>query len=69
VANLVNSLRAGQYASTLPPLKNLLSNASLTPAQKQILSSVTDKYAPSLRQAAGTIQQGLQSLPGFGGKK
>ncbi len=69
VATLVNSLRNGQYAATLPPLKNIMGNASLTPAQKDLLGTVADKYAPSLKQAAGTLQQGLQTLQGLGGKK
>lgn len=69
VATLVNSLRSGQYAATLPPLKNIMNNASLTPAQKDLIGSVADKYAPSLKQAAGTLQQGLQTLQGLGGAK
>jgi hypothetical protein len=69
VATLVSSLRTGQYAATLPPLKNIMNNASLTPAQKDLIGSVADKYAPSLKQAAGTLQQGLQTLQGLGGTK
>lgn len=69
VASLVNSLRNGQYAATLAPLKNIMNNASLTPAQKDLIGSVADKYAPSLKQAAGTLQQGLQTLQGLGGTK
>ncbi len=69
VATLVNSLRNGQYAATLPPLKNLMNNASLTPNQKQIIGSLADQYAPSLKQAAGMLQQGLQGLGGLGGTK
>ena len=69
VATLVNSLRNGQYAATLPPLQKIMNNASLTPAQKDLLGSVADKYAPSLKQAAGTVQQGLQKLQGLPGVK
>ncbi len=62
VATVVNSLRSGEYAAALPPLQKIMSNVSLTPAQKQLLTSVADKYAPSLKQAAGSVQEGLQKL-------
>ena len=69
VATLVSSLRNGQYAATLAPLKNIMNNASLTPDQKQLVGSIADKYAPALRQAAGTLEQGLQKLQGLPGMK
>lgn len=69
VATLVTSLRNGEYSAALPPLQKIMNNASLTPPQKQLLSSVADKYAPSLKQAAGTLQQGLDSLKGLPGVK
>jgi len=69
VATLVNSLRSGQYSSALPPLKNIMNNASLTATQKDLIGSIADKFAPSLKQAAGTLQQGLQTLQGLGGTK
>lgn len=67
VATLVKALRDGQYAATLPPLKNIMNNASLTPAQKEIVGSIADKYAPELKQAADTLQKGLQGLQGLPG--
>ena len=67
VGTLVNSLRNGQYAAALPPLQKIVNNASLTPAQKQLIGSITDKYAPSLKQAAGSLQQGLQKVQGLPG--
>ncbi len=69
VATLVNSLRGGQYAAALPPLQKIMNNASLTPAQKELVSSIADKYAPSLKQAAGSVQQGLDTLKGLPGLK
>lgn len=66
VASLVNSLRGGQYSATLAPLKNIMNNASLTDSQKQILGSLTDQYAPALKQAAGSLQQTLKGLGGLG---
>ncbi len=69
VATLVGSLRNGQYAATLSPLKNIMNNASLTADQKQLISSIADKYAPGLSQAAGTVQEGLKSLQGLPGLK
>jgi len=69
VATLVNALRNGQYAATLPPLQKIMNNASLTPQQKDLLGSVADKYAPALKSAAGGLQQGLQKLQGLPGVK
>jgi len=69
VATLVRSLRDGQYAATLAPLKNIMNNASLTPVQKDLISSIADHYAPSLKQAAGALQQGRQGLQGLPGTK
>lgn len=69
VATLVSSLRGGQYAAALPPLQKILNNASLTSAQKDLIGSIADKYAPSLKQAAGSLQQGLDTLKGLPGLK
>jgi len=69
VAVLVTSLRNGQLATALPPLQKIANNASLTPAQKELISSVADKYAPSLKQAAGAVEQKLQGLGVPGLKK
>ncbi len=66
VATLVSSLRNGQYAAALPPLKNIMNNASLTPDQKQLIGSIADKYAPGL---SGTMQQGLKALESLPGLK
>jgi len=38
-------------------LSKILNNARITAPQKEILGSITDKYAPSLKKAAGTLQQ------------
>ncbi len=67
VGTLVNALRQGQYTAALPPLQKIMNNASLTPGQKDLLGSLADKYAPSLKQAAGTLGQGLQKLQGIPG--
>lgn len=67
VATLVKALRDGQYSATLPPLKNIMNNASLTASQKEILGSITDKYAPQLKQATDALQKGLQGLQGLPG--
>jgi hypothetical protein len=67
VSALVSALRNGEYAATLPPLQKIMSNASLTPTQKDLIGSIADKYAPSLKQAAGSLQQGLQKLQGLPG--
>jgi hypothetical protein len=69
VASLVTSLRKGELTSTLVPLQNITQNAKLTDTQKTLVSSLADQYAPGLKKAADTVNQGLDTLkklPGFG---
>ena len=69
VATIVNSLRKGEIAGAVPSIQKVSQNASLTAPQKALIGSVADKYAPGLRKAKDSLQQGIQgvkSLPGFG---
>lgn len=66
VATLVNSLRSGSFAPALPALKSLAQNASLTPQQKQLISTLADQYAPGLKGLTDSLKQGLQGIPGLG---
>ena len=68
VATIVNSLRQGQITPAIPALQKVAQNASLTPTQKQLIGSIADQYAPGISKAAGALSQGLQSIPGLGGK-
>jgi len=63
VAGIVNALRQGNITTALPAIQNVAQNASLTPPQKQLITSLADQYAPGLKKAAGSLQQGLKSLP------
>ncbi len=63
VASVVNALRKGDITAAVPPLQKVAQNAGLTPSQKQLVTSLADQYAPGLSKAAGTLQQGLKSLP------
>jgi hypothetical protein len=65
VASVVNALRQGNITAAIPPLQKVAQNAGLTPSQKQLVTSLADQYAPGLSKAAGTLQQGLKSLPGL----
>ena len=68
VATLVSSLRKGEVTAALAPLQKISQNANLTSSQKDLLGSLVDQYAPALKNAAGSLQQGLQnlkSLPGL----
>ena len=62
VAQLVGSLRKGGSAEALPALKKIGGNAKLTQPQKDLLTSLTDKYAPGLKKAGDA----LKSVPGLG---
>ncbi len=69
VATIVNSLRKGEVAPAVPAIQKVAQNANLTVPQKALIGSVADKYAPGLRKAKDSLQQGIQgikSLPGFG---
>ena len=66
VASVVNALRQGNITAAVPPLQKVAQNAGLTPTQKDLVSSLADQYAPGLKKAAGTLQQGLKSLPSLG---
>lgn len=55
VSQVVTALRKGSATEALPPLKKIGQNANLTQPQKDLVASLTDRYAP-----------GLRKLPGFG---
>jgi len=63
VAGVVNALRQGNITAAIPPLQKVAQNAGMTPSQKQLITSLADQYAPGLKKAADTLQQGLKSLP------
>ena len=63
VAGVVNALRQGNLTAAIVPLQNVSQNAGLTAAQKQLVTTLADQYAPGLKKAASTLQQGLKSLP------
>ncbi len=66
VATLVNALRKGEVSPAVPALEKLAQNASLTPAQKDLVGTLADKYAPGLKKASDSLKQGLQGLQGLG---
>jgi hypothetical protein len=61
VAQVVTSLRKGSLIQSLPALKRIGQNAKLTQPQKDLVSSLTDQYAPGLKKAGDS----LKNLPGF----
>jgi hypothetical protein len=61
VNQIVTALRKGNTTEALPPLKKIGQNATLTPPQKELLSSLTERYAPGLKRAS----EGLKSIPGL----
>jgi hypothetical protein len=64
VATVVSSLREGKLTPAIPALKNIAGNNHLTDGQKQLVSVLTDKYAPGLKKAAGALDS-IKKLPGF----
>jgi len=63
VASVVNALRQGNITAAVPPLQKVAQNAGLTPSQKELVNSLAEQYAPGLKKAAGSLQQGIKSLP------
>ena len=64
VATIVSSLRTGNVTGAVPSIKNVATNAHLTDGQKQLITTVADKYAPGWKKA-GEALDGLKKLPGF----
>jgi hypothetical protein len=60
-SQVVTALSKGSAAEALPSLKKIGQNATLTQPQKDIVASVTGRYAPGLQKAG----EGLKSLPGL----
>lgn len=61
VSQVVTALRKGSATEALPPLKKIGQNANLTQPQKDLVASLTERYAPGLKKAS----EGLKSLPGL----
>ena len=64
VATIVSSLREGKLTACVPPLKNVASNTHMTEGQKQLITTVADKYAPGWQKAKGAVDA-IKKLPGF----
>ena len=64
VATIVTSLRAGKIKDAVPSLKNVATSAKLTDTQKQLITTITDKYVPGFSKASGAMDS-LKKLPGF----
>jgi hypothetical protein len=66
VATIVKSLRKGDATSAVPALGRVAQNAKLTSAQKDLVGSLADKYAPGAKKFGSALEGGLKSIPGFG---
>jgi hypothetical protein len=65
VTNLVSSLRSGNTVSAVVPLKNIVTNPKLTDQQKQLITTVADRYVPGYQKAKNAVDA-FKKLPGFG---
>jgi hypothetical protein len=66
VAQIVNSLRKGTPTAAIPAIQNVAQNAKLTPAQKEVATSLVNQYVPGVKKVSDFLGGGLKSLPGFG---
>ena len=64
VATIVSSLRSGKIKDAVPSLKNVATSAKLTDTQKQLITTITDKYVPGFSKASGALDS-VKKLPGF----
>ena len=64
VATIVTSLRAGKIKDAVPSLKNVATSAKLTDTQKQLITTITDKYVPGFSKASSALDS-VKKLPGF----
>jgi hypothetical protein len=64
VGTIVSSLRGGNVTAAIPAIKNVAGNAHLTDGQKQLITTVADKYAPGWQKAKGALDS-IKKLPGF----
>jgi hypothetical protein len=62
VSQIVNALRKGDAATAIPYIQKVAGNAQLTAPQKELLTNLADKYAPGLKNAAKSLQEGVKSL-------
>lgn len=62
VAQIVNSLRKGDTTTAIPAIQKVASSAKLTDSQKELIGSLADKYAPGVKAATKSLQDGLQKL-------
>lgn len=65
VATIVSSLRQGDVTAAVPALKNVATNAHLTDSQKQLITTIADKYAPGWEKVGQTLDT-IKKLPGLG---
>lgn len=61
VSQVVTALRKGSATEALPPLKKIGQNANLTQPQKDLVASLTERYAPGLKKAGDS----LKAIPGL----
>lgn len=66
VAQIVSSLHKGNYTAALPAIKKVSQNVNITPAQKDLLTSMAGKLMPGAGKLGNSLSGGLNSLPGFG---
>ena len=64
VATIVTSLRAGKVKDAVPSLKNVATSAKLSDTQKQLITTITDKYVPGFSKASGAVNE-IKKIPGF----
>jgi hypothetical protein len=64
VDTIVSSLRSGKVTAAIPSIKNVATSAHLTDGQKQLITTIADKYAPGWKKA-GEAADAIKKLPGF----
>ena len=64
VGQIVGSLRKGNITEAMPAIQKVSQNAKITPAQKDLLSSVAARLAPGASKV-GDALKGAKGIPGL----
>jgi len=65
VGQIVGSLRKGNITEAMPAIQKVSQNSKLTPAQKELMTSLADRFAPGASKVSGALK-GVKGIPSLG---
>ena len=64
VGQIVGSLRKGNITEAMPAIQKVSQNAKLTQPQKDLMTSLADRYAPGASKVGGALKS-VKGIPGL----